>query len=90
MTDHLLFAYNIAKNFKIKDKVIIKSINNFKGLPHRQEIIFSNKKVICINDSKATSFDAALQSLTNYKKIYWILGGLPKAKDKFYFSKNTI
>ena len=85
--ENLLFAYNIAKNFKIKDKVIIKSINNFKGLPHRQEIIFSNKKVICINDSKATSFDAALQSLTNYKKIYWILGGLPKAKDKFYFSK---
>ena len=25
--------------------------------------------------------------MTNYKKIYWILGGLPKAKDKFYFSK---
>ena len=81
--ENLLFAYRIAKNLKIKDKVIIKAMNDFKSLPHRQEIVFSNKKFICINDSKATSFDASLQSLENYKKIYWIVGGLPKLKDKF-------
>ena len=42
------------------------------------------KKILCINDSKATSFDASLQSLLNYNKIYWIVGGLPKYKDYFY------
>ena len=72
---------------KIKDEIIIKAINKFKGLPHRQEIIFSRKNLICINDSKATSFDASLQSLSNYNKIYWILGGLPKYKDYFYLKK---
>ena len=82
--ENLAFAYRIAKNLKIKDKIIIQAVNKFKGLPHRQEIIFSNKKLICINDSKATSFDASLQSLSNYNKIYWILGGLPKHKDYFY------
>ncbi len=81
--ENLSFAYRIAKNLKIKNNTIIKAINDFKGLPHRQEIIFSNKKLIYINDSKATSFDASLQSLMNYNRIYWIVGGVPKYKDKF-------
>ena len=81
------FAYMIAKNFNISDKIIVKALDNFKGLPHRQEVIFSNKKILCVNDSKATSFDASYQSLSNYKNIYWIVGGLPKQKDKFYLNK---
>ena len=85
--ENIVFAYKIAKNLKINDKIIIKGINKFKGLPHRQEIIFSNKKLLCINDSKATSFDACLQSLSNYKQIYWIVGGLPKQQDRFYLNK---
>ena len=84
---NLHFAYKIAKNLKINDKIIIKAVNKFKGLPHRQETIFSNKKLLCINDSKATSFDASLQSLLNYNKIYWIVGGSPKYKDYFDLKK---
>ena len=85
--ENMIFAYQIAKNLKIKDQIIIKGIEAFKGLPHRQEIVFSNKKLLCINDSKATSFDACLQSLSNYKQIYWIVGGLPKQQDRFYLNK---
>jgi len=86
--ENLAFAYRIVRNLKINDKIIIKALNNFRSLPHRQEIVFSNKNILCINDSKATSFDASLQSLTNYNKIYWIVGGLPKYKDNF-FLKNV-
>ncbi len=82
--ENMAFAYRIAKNLKIKDEIIIKGLNEFKGLPHRQEIVFSNRKLLCINDSKATSFDACLQSLSNYNQIYWIVGGLPKHQDYFY------
>ena len=85
--ENLSFAYKIAKNLKINDKTIINAVNKFKGLPHRQETIFSNKKLLCINDSKATSFDASLQSLSNYNKIYWIVGGLPKYQDYFDLRK---
>jgi len=85
--ENMAFAYKIAKNLKIKDKIIIKGLNKFKGLPHRQETVFSNKNLLCINDSKATSFDACLQSLSNYKQIYWIVGGLPKHRDHFYLKK---
>ena len=82
--ENLAFAYKIAKNLKISDAVIIKALNKFKGLPHRQETVFSNKKLLCINDSKATSFNACLQSLSNYNNIHWIVGGIPKHKDNFY------
>lgn len=82
--ENMAFAYRIAKNLKINDEIIIKGLNKFKCLPHRQETVFSNRKLLCINDSKATSFDACLQSLSNYNQIYWIVGGLPKEQDLFY------
>jgi UDP-N-acetylmuramoylalanine--D-glutamate ligase len=85
--ENLNFAYKISKNLKINDQIILKAINNFTGLPHRQETVFANKKLLCINDSKATSYDACLQSLLNYNKIYWIVGGLPKRKDFFNLKK---
>jgi len=85
--ENMIFAYKIAKNLKVKDNIIIKSLNKFKGLPHRQEIVFSTKKLLCINDSKATSFDASLQPLSNFNNIYWIVGGLPKYQDRFYLKK---
>jgi len=90
--ENLAFAYRIAKNLKINDNIIINALNKFKGLPHRQEIILSNKKILCVNDSKATSYDACLQSLKSYNKIYWIVGGLPRFRDIFYLKsvKNKI
>ena len=91
--ENLAFAYKIAKNFSIKNKIIIKALNRFKGLSHRQEVVFSKKNILCVNDSKATSFDASLQSLSTYNKIYWILGGVPKRQDRFYLrnvKKNII
>jgi len=82
--ENLIFAYQIVKNLNISEKIIIKALNNFKGLPHRQELVLLNNKLLCINDSKATSFDASFQSLSAHNKIYWIVGGLPKHKDYFY------
>ena len=82
--ENLNFAYRIAKNLKIKNDTIINAVNRFKSLPHRQEVFFSNKNLVCVNDSKATSFEASLQSLKNFNKIYWIVGGLPKKKNVFY------
>ena len=60
-------------------------MNSFSGLPHRYEIFLKSKNVTFINDSKATSFHASKFALASNKNIYWILGGLPKEKDKFSF-----
>jgi len=81
--DNLLFAYKISKIFNIKKKNFLKAVNNFKGLPHRQEIFLKKRNVTFINDSKATSFEATKHALKNNKNIFWIVGGLPKIGDKF-------
>ena len=91
--ENIYFVFKIASNYKIKLDVVLKALNKFKGLPHRQERLLPSKKVICINDSKATNFQSSLHSLKSYPNIFWIVGGLPKKGDIFYinkFKKNII
>ena len=91
--ENMYFVFTLAKLLKIQNKSFIKTMNSFVGLPHRYEIFLKKKNNIFINDSKATSFQAAKNSLLSKKNIYWILGGLPKYKDKFYLDdikKNII
>ena len=57
-------------------------MKSFKCLPHRYEIFLKRKNVTFINDSKATTLEAAKFALLSNKNIFWILGGLPKDKDK--------
>jgi UDP-N-acetylmuramoylalanine--D-glutamate ligase len=80
--ENMSFVYTLSKLFKINDKAFIKSMSTFVGLPHRYETFLRKKNTIYINDSKATSFEAAKFALTSSKNIFWILGGLPKYKDK--------
>ena len=92
MLQNFNFAIYISKLLKIEKKIIKKTINNFKGLPFRQEIIYQNKKVMIMNDSKSTSFSSSLNILKSFKNIHWILGGLAKKGDKlnlpYKFQKN--
>ena len=81
--ENISFVYKFSIFFKIKKNIIIKALNNFKGLPHRNEMFYYKRGIKFINDSKATSFDAAKHALKNNKNIFWILGGLPKLNDKF-------
>ena len=91
--ENLLFVIEISRQFRINVEKIIRVLNKFEGLPHRQEQIYLGKKFLCINDSKATSFEASIHSLNSYKNVFWILGGMPKKMDKFKFNnlnKNII
>ena len=85
--ENMSFVYSLIKLLKIKNEYFLKSLNNFVGLPHRYEIFFK-KKTVFINDSKATSFQATKFALENTKNILWIVGGLPKIKDKISLEKN--
>jgi UDP-N-acetylmuramoylalanine--D-glutamate ligase len=57
---------------------IVKGLETYPGLPHRQERVAALGKVIYVNDSKATNADAAARALSSYRNIYWILGGQAK------------
>ena len=85
--ENLAFVIKIAKKFKVKKKILIETIKNFKGLKYRQQIIFENKNISVINDSKSTSYSSSIELLKKSKNIYWLLGGIPKKGDKFNLSK---
>tara|TARA_E500000178_G_scaffold241235_1_gene237668 strand:+ start:807 stop:2114 length:1308 start_codon:yes stop_codon:yes gene_type:complete len=84
---NLIFILNICKFLKIDLKKIIPTLNKFKALRFRNEIIINNKKLKVINDSKSTSFSSTQELIDTEKKTFWILGGLPKKGDKFTLSK---
>ena len=83
----LYITLQIAKLFKISKNIYLKTIKDFKGLPHRQEIIKIKNNLTFINDSKATNFSSTAVALNNYKNIHWIVGGLAKSKDKIMINK---
>ncbi|MFL2897272.1 MAG: UDP-N-acetylmuramoyl-L-alanine--D-glutamate ligase [Candidatus Pelagibacter sp.] len=87
---NLSFALEIIKNFPIKKNILLKSINKFSGLNYRQQIIFQNKKLMIINDSKSTSYSSSEELLKMHNNIYWLVGGIPKKKDKLNLSKNNL
>jgi len=85
--ENLSFILKISSKLKINNKKLIKTINKFKGLDYRQQIVFDKKNLTIINDSKSTSFASSENVLQNLNDVYWILGGIPKKGDKFKLSK---
>ncbi|HUC52158.1 MAG TPA: UDP-N-acetylmuramoyl-L-alanine--D-glutamate ligase, partial [Xanthobacteraceae bacterium] len=61
------------------DSVAIRAgLRSFPGLAHRMEEIGRLRKILLVNDSKATNADSAAQALACFGDIFWIAGGKPK------------
>ena len=87
--ENLSFILKISKILKLDNKKLFRTLNNFKGLKYRQQIIFEKKNLTIINDSKSTSFASSENLLKSFNKVYWILGGIPKKNDKFKLTKKN-
>ena len=85
--ENLSFIFEISKELKLKNNLLLKTINKFKGLKYRQQIILKKKNLIVINDSKSTSFASSIGILKNNQNIYWIIGGIHKKGDKLNLPK---
>ncbi len=85
--ENLLFVLEISKKLNFKNNIFFKTINNFKGLNYRQQIILKRKNFKIINDSKSTSFSSATGLLKMHSNIYWLVGGIHKKGDKLNLSK---
>jgi UDP-N-acetylmuramoylalanine--D-glutamate ligase len=58
------------------------SVRSFRGLEHRLERVLTVRGVEFVNDSKATTVDAALKALASFDKpIVLVLGGKDKGSD---------
>ena len=84
---NLSFILEFVKKYKLNRSKLLKTVNLFKGLNFRQQIIYKSKFVTIINDSKSTSFSSSINLLKSYKNIFWIVGGLAKKGDKFILPK---
>ncbi len=85
--ENLSFALEILKKLKIKKRLLIKTIENFKGLKYRQQIVYKKRNLTIINDSKSTSLSSSSGILKVYSNIYWLIGGINKKGDKLKLSK---
>ena len=72
-------AVSIAKHLNINLKKISFAINNFKGLPHRMEPLYTSDRIKIINDSKSTNGESTAAALNSFENIFWIAGGQPKS-----------
>lgn len=76
--------------FKVKPEKIKEALRNFKGLEHRFEFADEIEDVRFINDSKATTVDAAMCAIRSIDKpIILIAGGRDKGSD-FTVLRNLI
>lgn len=79
-----LVSLAVADILGIDRKISIDAIKTFAGLPHRFELVYSNRGVRWINDSKGTNVGstlAALESVTCHGTLYLLLGGDGKGAD---------
>ena len=85
--ENLSFVLEISKKLKLKKHLILKTIQKFKGLKYRQQIIFQSNSLTIINDSKSTSFASSIDVLKSKSNIMWLLGGVFKKGDKLNLKK---
>ncbi len=81
--NNIHFVYSICKKFCIPNSRIFSSLNKFRGLKFRKQIIYKKNNLTVINDSKSTTFSSTTGLLYSYKNIFWIVGGQFKKGDKF-------
>jgi len=85
--NNLKFVLEISKKLKLKNQKVFKVVNSFKELNFRQQILYKNKKLLIINNSKSTNFSSSINLLESYKNIYWLVGGRFKKGDNFVLNK---
>lgn len=80
--ENLLGAVLAGMALGIDAAMIQKTINQFKGLPHRLEYVGEVNGVLFYNDSKATNVDAAVRAVTSFDRpLILIAGGRHKGAD---------
>jgi len=85
--ENLSFVIELSKKLNLKNGLLFKTVQNFKGLKYRQQIIYKKNNLTIINDSKSTSFSSSIGILKANSNICWLLGGIHKKGDKFNLSK---
>ena len=77
--ENLLASIAIVHALGVDPVTAIRSAREFRGLPHRCELVATIAGVRFVNDSKATNPGAAARSLEAFDgRVHWIAGGRDK------------
>jgi len=78
--ENIMASIAAAREAQVSSKVIQKTLESFKGLPHRMQFVRDYKGVRYYEDSKATNVDAVVKALTSFKprQVVLIAGGRDK------------
>ncbi|MBL4817663.1 MAG: UDP-N-acetylmuramoyl-L-alanine--D-glutamate ligase [Deltaproteobacteria bacterium] len=72
-------AIQAAQALGVPDDIIQKGLDNFKGMPHRLEILGKKNGVTFVNDSKATTVESTIAALNCFDSgVHLICGGKGK------------
>ena len=75
---NFIMSYAALKCFNYESSKVLKTLNAFRGLPHRVEYVGKIKNVHFYNDSKATNVSATCSALESFNKVFLIAGGSSK------------
>ena len=84
---NIIISYICCKLLRLPEKNFLKTIKNFRGLPHRSKVIYKSSKLKIINNSKSTNINSTINSIRNYENIYLIMGGIAKENNFEIISK---
>lgn len=79
---NVLAAYALSSVMDVPTEAANRAIKNFRGLPHRCQLVAESQGVKWIDDSKATNVGSATAALNGMDKaVIWIAGGEGKDAD---------
>ena len=82
-------AWQAVRRFGITEAQAAETIRNFKPLAHRIEPVAEKKGVLYVNDSKATTLDAALAAVRSFDRpVRILMGGVWKGGDVVQFARD--
>ncbi len=80
--ENVMAAALVGRFFGVPAAAIGRSVASFRALEHRLEDVLVHRGVRFVNDSKATTVDAALKALASFDRpVVLILGGRDKGAD---------
>ena len=81
LVEDVLAAAALARAIDVPPAAIHDAIATFSPDRHRNELVLERDGVLWIDDSKATNLHAADASLSAYRSVVWVVGGLLKGVD---------
>lgn len=82
-------AWQAVKRFGVTEAQAAEAIRDFTSLPHRIEPVAEKRGVLYVNDSKATTLDAALAAVRSFDRpVRILMGGVWKGGDVARFARD--